>query len=82
LLGNTTPIDKLTTEAIDRMIGEFKDREFEPGTIRRKLAALSTILKYAARRHWIKAMPMIDRKAAGKERKRLRFLSADEEREG
>jgi integrase len=79
VLGATTPINRITTAAIDEMIGGFKDREMEPGTIRRKLAALSSIIKYAATRHYITALPMIDRKAAGKERKRLRFLSTEEE---
>lgn len=78
-LGANTPIDGVTTEQIDALITHLKDRELEPGTIRRKLAALSTVIKYAAERHWIKAVPIIDRSAAGKERKRLRFLSQEEE---
>lgn len=78
-LGSTRPIDSITTENIDGLIGDFKDREMESGTILRKLAALSTLIKFAANRHWVKALPMIDRKSAGKERKRLRFLSHEEE---
>jgi integrase len=80
ILGASTPIDKVTTDRIDALITSFRDKQLEPGTIRRKLAALSTILKYAASRHWIEAMPFIDRKTVGKERKRLRFFSDQEEK--
>lgn len=82
VIGGSKPIDKLKTEDVDGLIGAFKDREMEPGTILRKLAALSTIIKYAAQRHWVTALPMVNRKAAGKERKRLRFLSNEEEEDG
>lgn len=77
-LGEEQPIDRVKTEDVDRMIADFKAREMKPGTIRRKLAALSTIFKYANTRHW-KVNAIIDRKSAGKESKRLRFLSPEEE---
>lgn len=79
LLGPTKPIEKLTTEDVDGLIVQFKDRQLKPATIHRKLAALSTLVKYAAKRHWVKVMPDIDRKSAGKESKRLRFITAEEE---
>ena len=79
-LGGTTQINAITTDNIDAMISAFKDRELEPGTIRRKLAALSTILKYAATRGWLTAVPHIDRTSAGKEGQRTRYFTDEEEK--
>lgn len=81
-LGENTPVDQVTTEDIDRMIRAFKDEELKSGTIRRKLAAIGRILHYAAERHWLKAMPLINRKRLGKENERQRAITEDEERRG
>jgi integrase len=80
-LGGDKAIDSITTDNIDAMISAFKDRELEPGTIRRKLAALSTILKYAVTRGWLTAVPIIDRKSAGKERAADRYFTTRKRRE-
>lgn len=77
-LGTDTAIDAITTEMIDTMVSEFKDRELTDATIRRKLAAVSTILKFAASRHWLKAMPFVDRSGL-KENSRTRYLSDEED---
>lgn len=81
-LGETTPVKAISTERVDEMIRTFKDRGLDPATVRRKLAALGRILHYAAERHWLEALPLLNRKRLGKEHERQRYLSEEEEKQG
>lgn len=76
ILGATRQVASITTSDIDRVTGTLRRRGLKNATCNRKLAALSTMLKVAARRGLIESMPFID---MAKEEKRTRVLTRSEE---
>jgi integrase len=75
--GAGTPLDAITTDRIDGYAGHLKERGNSNGTINRKLAALSAILRTAHERTKLRAMPHIPRQKEAEGR--LRWLRDDEE---
>lgn len=71
------PYRQLTIEGIDAFISHLEGIGNGDGTINRKLAALSKMLRFAHARGWIEKMPMIERKT--EPMNRLRWLSDAEE---
>jgi integrase len=77
-LGEDRPPSSVDTLAIDRMIVDFKRRGNSGGTINRKLAALSKLMKYAITRGWIRNMPTFQRQRESEHR--IRWITPDEEK--
>lgn len=75
--GEDTPAAAINEAQIDRLIEARKKAGDANGTINRKLAAVSRMLRYAASRGWITRAPKIERlkEFVG----RIRYLTADEE---
>ncbi len=69
-------IGALSTARIDEYILHLETRGNANGTINRKLAALSKMLRFAHRRDWIENMPHFERRQEGQGR--TRFLTVDE----
>lgn len=76
-LGDISPA-KVSTQAIDAAVFKWMDEGASNGTINRRLSALSTMLRIAHERGYIKAMPSFPRKKESKGR--TRFLSVEEEK--
>ncbi len=75
--GADMPAASLNEEQIDRYIAARKKAGDANGTINRKLAAISRMVRYAASRAWITRAPKIERltEFVG----RIRYLSPEEE---
>lgn len=76
--GPKFPINDMTTQVIDNYILDLKRENKSNGTINRKLAALSKVLRYAHEVGKLKAMPVIHRQKEGQNR--IRWLTDDEEK--
>jgi integrase len=75
-IGNVPP-SRITTETIDSLIIKWKQEGKADGTINRRLAAISTMLRVAFDRGYISSLPTIARR---KEKEgRIRFYSKEEE---
>lgn len=70
-LGADTPLSSITPMAIDRMVRRMGDDGKSGGTINRKLAVLSKLLKKAASYGIISTVPQIERQKEGKARQRV-----------
>lgn len=68
LLKILTPLRVISERHIDSLVDLWKDRDLNPKTINRKLSTLSVLLKKAKRKHWIDAMPIIERLPEGEGR--------------
>lgn len=77
--GLNTPYRDITTNQIDAFISTMQDKGNGDGTVNRKLAAISKLLRFAHSRGWIEKMPLIDRKS--EPLNRLRWVSEAEEAE-
>lgn len=76
--GANRPIGEITTEVVNTYIISLKDNGLSSGTINRKLACLSVILKTVEDSGGITARPVLMRRK--EYRGRERFLSEEEER--
>lgn len=70
-------LSRIGPETIDNAIKKMEERRYAPGTINRKLAALSKVLRFAHKRGWIPGVPHVERQREPKGR--LRFYTAEEE---
>ncbi len=77
--GMDTPYRDVTTDSIDGFISTLQHKGNGDGTINRKLAAISKMLRFAHSRGWIEKLPVIERKQ--EPLNRLRWLSDAEEAE-
>lgn len=77
--GPKLPISEITTQKIDDYILYMKKDNKSNGTINRKLAALSKILRYAHEVGKLKHMPVFHRQKEGQNR--IRWLTDDEEKQ-
>jgi integrase len=77
--GLNNPYRHITTDSIDAFIAIMQGKGNGDGTINRKLAAISKMLRFAHARGWIEKVPMIERKQ--EPMNRLRWLSDAEEAE-
>lgn len=77
--GMNNPYRHITTDSIDAFIATMQGKGNGDGTINRKLAAISKMLRFAHSRGWIEKMPVIERKQ--EPLNRLRWLSDAEEAE-
>ena len=77
--GKFEAISTIKTQAIDDYILHLKSRNCAGGTINRKLATLSKILRQAYEEGKLSAMPKIHRQKEG--RNRIRWLTYDEEKQ-
>lgn len=77
--GANMPAASITTTEVDRYIAAMVDAGSSNGTINRKLAALSKLLRHAFTRGKITAMPHIDRKREPQGRERV-ITAAEEAR--
>lgn len=76
-LGEKTEIKTITSRVLEDYVLELKANRKSNGTINRRLACLSKILKTAHRSGYIESMPFIPRQKEGQNR--MRWLSWDEE---
>jgi integrase len=70
-------INDITTQAIDAYILDLKKDNLSNGTINRKLAALSKVLRYAHELGKLKSMPVFHRQKEGQNR--IRWITDQEE---
>lgn len=70
-------LKSITTETVDRIVSAMQKDGSAPGTINRKLAALSKVLHFAAKRGWIDGVPKFDRMREPKGR--IRWFTEQEE---
>lgn len=77
--GLNNPYRHITTDSIDAFIATMQGKGNGDGTINRKLAAISKMLRFAHARGWIEKLPIIERKQ--EPLNRLRWLSDAEEAE-
>lgn len=77
VLGDHTPVNKITPQVIREMVEEFEDEGNVGSTINKKLSALSVMLKTAADEEWIDSLPRIKRRKGGTGR--IRWMDAEEE---
>jgi len=75
--GKHMPVSDITTSVIDDFIMEQKSKGRANGTINRKLAALSKILRFAHEHGKLENMPVFHRQKEGKNR--IRWINQDEE---
>jgi site-specific recombinase XerD len=75
--GKSLPITSITTDSIDDFILTLKRENKANGTINRKLATLSKILRNAHEKGHINKMPVFHRQKEGKNR--IRWLTKQEE---
>lgn len=76
-LGGNTPIRDVDESMIDQLVYELERDGKSNGTINRKLASLSKILRHSYRRGYIDRLPSIERKR--EPQGRLRWLQEGEE---
>jgi len=76
-LGASRSVREINENVIDDLIYQLERDGKSNGTINRRLAALSKMLKHAYRRGYISRMPVIERKRESEGR--MRWLSYDEE---
>lgn len=77
--GRDRPIHTIQTEDIREWVKVLKKLGNSGGTINRKLAALSKMLRYAAENRWLQNLPHIPRQRESEHR--VRYFSAEEERD-
>lgn len=77
--GYSTPIEKISQEAILKYVTELKGAGLANATVNRRLAALSALLNHALDLGWIKARPKT--KQLKEPKGRTRYLSDEEEAE-
>ncbi len=75
--GFNKPICAIDALAVDAYIEHLEDKGNSNGTINRKLAALSKMLRFAHQRRWLDHLPHIERRQEAKGR--IRFFTEDEE---
>lgn len=75
--GMNHPYRHITTDGIDAFVSKMESKGNGDGTINRKLAALSKMLKFAHSRGWLEKMPLIERK--DEPNNRIRWLTEAEE---
>ncbi len=71
--GAELPVTAMTTSRIDEYILHLEAAGNSNGTINRKLAALSKMLRFAHRRGWIETLPHFERRQEGQGR--IRYLT-------
>ena len=76
-IGASVPIRDVDENVIDALVSELERDGKSNGTINRKLAALSKILRHCYRRGYIDRMPIIDRKKESQGR--IRWVTVEEE---
>jgi len=77
--GKNMMINDITTQVIDDFILELKGSGKANGTINRKLATLSKVLRYAHETGKLKSMPIFHRQKEGKNR--IRWITDQEEKQ-
>tara|TARA_R110002110_G_scaffold383869_2_gene595341 strand:+ start:207 stop:1214 length:1008 start_codon:yes stop_codon:yes gene_type:complete len=75
--GSSDPLVEPIPEQVDTFILSLENLGNSNGTINRKLAALSKMLRFAVERSWINDMPKLERKR--EPQGRIRWLTYDEE---
>lgn len=75
--GSKYPISNFNTEVVDKYILDLKQAGNSNGTVNRKLACLSKILKYAKEVGKLDTLPVFHRQREGTNR--IRWLTKDEE---
>ena len=75
-IGNIRP-SQVTTSAIDAAVAQWSTEGVAPGTINRRLSALSKMLRHAHERGYISGMPVLKREK--EYQGRIRYLSKEEE---
>lgn len=75
--GRDLPLDKITTDEIDKWVGTLEEAGSSNATINRKLACLSRMMRTAHERGGLAALPHFPRKRESQGR--LRWLSEAEE---
>ena len=76
-IGPSVPIRDVNENVIDALVSELERDGKANGTINRKLAALSKILRHCYRRGYVDRMPIIDRKKESQGR--IRWVTVEEE---
>jgi integrase len=76
--GELTSVDCIRADKIDAYVSFLQDSGNSNGTINRKLAALSKMLKFAVEHDWMAKAPVIHRKKEYEGR--IRWVTKDEER--
>ena len=76
-IGKDVLVQDVDTDAIDKAIAAFEADGNAPGTVNRKLAALSRMLTFAIDRNWINRKPKIERKPEPSHR--IRWFTPEEE---
>lgn len=79
VLGGDRRLESIDSTAVRALVGHYKDRGASNGTINRKLAALSKMMKHAHKCGMIHTVPPIPK--LPERQGRIRFLTLDEERE-
>ena len=77
--GKNMRVNEFTTQVVDDFILSMKQNNLSNGTINRKLAALSKVLRYAHETGKLKTMPIFHRQKEGKNR--IRWLTDAEEKQ-
>jgi integrase len=78
VLGPSRSAAEIDDDAVEEFVEGLEDAGNSNGTINRKLAALSKMLRYGVRKGKLEKMPHIDRKPEGGGR--IRWLTDDEEK--
>ena len=76
-IGGSIAVRAVNEKVIDALVSELERDGKANGTINRKLAALSKILRHCYRRGYIERMPIIDRKKESQGR--IRWVTIEEE---
>ena len=77
--GSATPLASITTSRLDDYVSWLRQRGNSNGTINRKLAAISAVLRTAHERGQLNAMPKVPRQRESEHR--IRWLTDAEERQ-
>lgn len=77
--GKNMSVNEFSTQVVDDYILDMKRNNLSNGTINRKLAALSKVLRYAHETGKLKALPIFHRQKEGKNR--IRWITDEEEKQ-
>jgi integrase len=78
LLGRDLPVSDVTTPMVDAMLRKLEDSGISGGTVNRKVAALSKMLRHAYQRGWLAKLPHISRRKESEHR--IRWVTQAEEK--
>lgn len=75
--GENTRLSQITQDGVEQFIRAQEEKGSSNGTINRKLAVLSKMLRFGRRREWIQSAPILDRRPESQGR--LRWLTWEEQ---